>query len=409
MHFTLLQKQKTLLKHKNIKKYYLLTFFNSLVFGESSWIFFWSLFLSYSQIGLIDAVGFGLGLLLEIPTGALGDLIGKKRTILLALLFTTLGVGVMTGAVGFSSMLFGFMGFQVGFALYSGTSEALAYDSLVEENAEDDFEEVVSFMNVIMIVTTVLASFVGGYFLYKIDPRAPYLFWGISQALAFITALTLVEPIIDGEKFSLKSYLSQIKIGAQKLFGKTLRKYVLSIFIISGFFFIFDWGFLKPAMAVNLGFSSNVLAIVSPVLYLASALAITQLHRFRAFFGDNAGLMFLSVLIGSGMLLGSFSIGIFGVVPLLFISVAGNLGAPWLSIIINNRVESKYRATVLSTVAFLTKLPYVVFSVLIGESMQKGDLSQFTAIVAVVVFAVVLLSFFGGAYSLEKQKVRTNI
>ncbi len=373
-----------------------------MVFGESSWIFFWSLFLTYGQIGLVDAIGFGLGLLLEIPTGALGDLIGKKRTILLAFLFTTLGVGVMTGAIGFSSMLFGFLGFQVGFALYSGTSEALAYDSLVEEKAEEDFEEIIAFTNVIMIVTIVFATFIGGYFMYSINPRLPYLFWGLAQVAAFLVALTLKEPKVETEKFSFASYFTQVKMGAKKLFGPRLRKYVLSIFIISGFFFIFDWGFLKPAMAVNLGFSSEVLSIVSPLLYLISAVAVSQLHRFRAFFGDNAGMMFLTVLIGCGMLLGSFSIGLWGVIPLLFISIAGNLGSPWLSIIINNRVESKYRATVLSTVAFMTKLPYVLFSILIGESMQKGELSQFTAIVSVFVFAAVLVSFFVGTYSNDK-------
>lgn len=381
-----------------------MTFFNSMVFGESSWIFFWSLFLSYEQIGLIDAIGFGIGLLLEIPTGALGDLIGKKRTILLAFLFTTLGVGVMTGAIGFSSMLFGFLGFQIGFALYSGTSEALAYDSLVEEKAEADFEEIIAFTNMIMIVTVVFATFIGGYFLYSINPRLPYLFWGLSQAAAFLVALTLQEPKVETEKFSVKSYVNQLGVGVKQLFGPKLRKYVLTIFIVLGSFFIFDWGFLKPAMAVNLGFGSTTLSIVSPLLYLASALAVWQLHRFRSFFGDNAGMMFLTVCLGCGMLLGSFAIGLWGVIPLLLITIAGNLGSPWISIIVNNKVESKYRATVLSTVSFMTKLPYVMFSILIGESMQKGALSQFTVGVSIFIFAAVLVSFFAGAYSTKPKK-----
>jgi MFS family permease len=406
MNLSFIQRQKVLIRHKNIKKYYLLTLLNNLAFGESTWIFFWSLFVSYQQIGLIDALGFGLGLLLEIPTGAFGDLIGKKRTILMALVFTTIGVAIMTGAVGFTTLLFGFMGFQIGFALYSGTSEALAYDSLVEENAEEDFEEIIAFTNTIMIVSLVFASFVGGFFLYKIDPRLPFAFWAITQFFAFLIATTLQEPKVETERFSFKNYVLQLKEGVQKLFGPKLRKYILSIFIISGTFFIFDWGFLKPAMAVNLGFSSSILAVVSPLLYLASAVAVSQLHRFRAFFGDNAGMMFLTMLIGSGMLLGSFSIGLVGVIPLLFISLAGNLGAPWLSIIINNRVESKYRATVLSTVAFMTKLPYVLFSILIGESMQEGALSQFTIIVSLIVFGAALFSFFIGAYSTKREVLK---
>ena len=403
MNLSFIQRQKTLLKHKNIKKYYLLTLFNNLLFGESTWIFFWSLFLTYEQIGLVDAIGFGIGLLLEIPTGAFGDLIGKKKTILLALVFTTVSVAVMTGAIGFSSMLFGFIGFQIGFALYSGTSEALAYDSLVEENAEDDFEEIIAATNAIMIFSIVFASFVGGYLLYKIEPRLPYAFWGITQLGAFLVALTLKEPNVDTEHFSIKNYILQLKEGVEQLFGHKLRKYILSIFVISGTFFIFDWGFLKPAMGVNLGFSSSIMGVVSPLLYLLSAIAVTQIHRFRAFFGDNAGMMFLTMCIGSGMLLGSFSIGLLGVIPLLLISLAGNLGAPWLSIIINNRVESRYRATVLSTVAFMTKLPYVLFSILIGESMQQGSLSQFTMVVALVVFGVALYSFFKGAYSTNHE------
>lgn len=394
------KKQKLLLKIKNIKQYYILTFLTNLLFGESSWLFFWALFLSYDKIGTIDALGFGFGLMLEIPTGAIADLIGKKKTIISSFIFTSIGIFTMASASGFSSMLIGLLLFQAGFALYSGTSEALAYDSLLEQGREDDYEAVISLTNIIMILSLVMATFIGGRFLFGINVRFPYIFWGVAQVIAIFVALTLKEPKVETIKFSFTNYISQLGIGVRSLFHPSLRKYIVSIFIVLGTFFIFDWGLLKPVMAVSFGMDAKMLAIVSPALYLVSAFAIYKLHFFRKFFGDGTGIIFLTLLIGIGLFLTAFDIGLWGIIPMLLISVAGNLGTPWLSIIINKKVNSKYRATVLSTVALITKIPYVLFSYALGISMDGGVLRDFALVVSLGVFASVfiplILSMFTG-------------
>lgn len=92
--------------------------------------------MTFGQLGIIDAIGFGFGLILEIPSGAIADLLGKKKTIFLG--FLAGGIGTLTITIS-SSMFLLFVGrlvTQFAYAFYSGAAETLAYDTLVDLKLE---------------------------------------------------------------------------------------------------------------------------------------------------------------------------------------------------------------------------------------------------------------------------------
>ena len=77
---------------------------------------------------------------------------------------------------------------------------------------------------------------------------------------------------------------------------------------------------------------------------------------------------------------------------MILIMIAGGLAAPWISIIVNKRIDSKNRATTLSTVALLTKIPYVLVAVAAGKMIEEGKIGLFARSTGLVIFGVILLS-----------------
>jgi len=391
VYFQFIKSLVRLLRYRNIKQYFVLTILTNLCFAESSWLFFWRTFVSYEEIGIIDAIAFGFGMFIEIPTGALADIIGKRNTIIASYIFSSIGIFVMSQTTGLFHLLVGMLFFQLGFALYSGTAEALCYDSLLEENKEVEYESVISITSILVLFSTIVATFIGGTVLYTLHIRLPYVFWGISQLFGLLVALSLHEPVSELKRFTLKNYVNQLVQGAKLLFSSPLRKYIVSIFSILGIYFVFEFGILKPAMALSFGFNEKILGILTPIMYILSSLAIYNLHRLRKLLGDSNGLLILSFGIGTCLLISTLGLGTWGFIPLILISILGNLGNPWLSVIINSRVSSEYRATVLSSVAFITKIPYVFISILLGSSLEDGVLYDFTLVLSIIVFASIFI------------------
>ncbi|OGG02575.1 hypothetical protein A2Z33_02180 [Candidatus Gottesmanbacteria bacterium RBG_16_52_11] len=43
------------------------------------WVIIWRNYLSFTQIGIVTGIGLLVSILLELPTGALADMIGRKK------------------------------------------------------------------------------------------------------------------------------------------------------------------------------------------------------------------------------------------------------------------------------------------------------------------------------------------
>lgn len=68
---------------KNINAFLITSFFQWFYVAIGVWVLIWRQYLSWEQIGLVTASGVLVSLLLELPSGALADMIGRKKTVLL--------------------------------------------------------------------------------------------------------------------------------------------------------------------------------------------------------------------------------------------------------------------------------------------------------------------------------------
>jgi len=376
---------------RNITLYYITTVAMSCWFIASNWVYFWLKFMTYGQLGWVDAIGFGFALVLEIPSGAIADMLGKRKTILFGMIAGFIGVMIMTFSGSLIGMTIGWVITQICYAFYSGASEALVYDSMKDLKIENEFDGVVTKASSIESITGAVATLVGG-FVYYYNNQLPHFLWGMGFFLGIIASYFFIEPKIDTVKFSFKKYLNQLLAGVRELTQTELKKYIGFFFVLVGVYYLYSWGFVRPAIATSFGFLSREQAIILPALTIMGAFLVRLIPKFKNYVSDVTGLVILSIFMSVGFLLSMFNLGWFGLIPMIFIAIAGHLATPWISIIVNKKIESKDRATTLSTIALLTKLPYVLIVITVGKMVEAGTLGTFNLYTGIVVILVALFS-----------------
>lgn len=183
-------------------------------------------------------------------------------------------------------------------------------------------------------------------------------------------------------------------MGVKELLQPQLRKFVIFFFTLTGAYYMYSWGFIRPAIATSFGFFAKEQAVILSILTLVGAVAIRLAPKFRRYVSDYAGLVILSIVMGISFLIAAFSIGYYGFLAMLTIALAGKFAYPWLSIVVNKRIPSKYRATTLSTAALINRIPYVVIAITPGSLIEQGRLSTFNIGTGITILLGILLSYF---------------
>lgn len=124
----------------------------------------WVLYLAYrgmnlAEIGLLEGIFHLTSMLFEIPTGAIADLLGRKKTIVLSRISALIATLLMISANGFWGFAISFIFSAASFNLSSGSEEALVYDSLKQLGKEEQYVKVNGRLNFIIEVTQGIGAF----------------------------------------------------------------------------------------------------------------------------------------------------------------------------------------------------------------------------------------------------------
>jgi MFS family permease len=387
---------------KNVTRLYLLTALTNLWFVTGSWLYFYRLYMSDRQIGILDGLVFGIGLIVEIPSGALADLLGRKRQLQLGLLLMGAGWFVQGFARAYWHILAGMIMFTVGMALVSGSDDALVYDSLDAENKSNLWEKIIARKFQIMHTVTI-ASFLIGGLLYVVQFRLPFILAGVGTLVGLVIASTFKEAPMQREALSIAGYVRQNIDGMHHLFRRHMWLYAFMALTVLGVGYAFDVGVIKPLTLDMFGYKASAQAVINAMAGIAAIAALTRLSAFRRFFGEKKGLVLLALLMAGGFLAASFPLGKAGLAAFLLIFVVNSLAEPWLNDVVQHEVPSLHRATALSTLSLLQKLPYVVLAPLAGSFSTSGHLSRYLLGIALCIFAAVAVLLLFGILSNHRK------
>lgn len=336
------------------------------------------------MLGFIDTIAFSIGLLLEIPSGAIADVIGRKKTVIMAMLLLSLGLLTQFFASDQIAIFIGNIIFFIGNAFYSGSMEALTFDTLVKNKDENNYEKIASIGRSLNSLANIIAVLLGGL-LATINIRYPFLLMAIFYFLGFIFSFSLTEPHIDSVKVTVKSYFDLIKSSIRDLKLPSVKPFLFFIISILGISYWYEWGMIKPAISVNLGYDSEQMGLIFSLSYLLIAILLPTIPKLRKWINDYTAISILNFLLVLALFLFGLNLGSWGFIPMLLIGAIGGLTTTWISIIINEKIQSSNRSTILSTIAMLLKIPYILTAWISGYLIDQGYFSQLLFGIALIV------------------------
>lgn len=380
---------------KNIALFYWITLFINGWFIMPNWVFYFRLYLTQTQVGIVEGVAVLAGIIMEIPSGALADLIGKKRTLILGSILQIMCCVILINARDFTHFLLGNVVMFLGFACHSGATEALAYDSLKEKGQADKYSGVIGKSSSISIGAILFATFVGGY-LYSIHPAGPFYAWMVFLTISIVLLCFTTEPHVDSEKFSLESYLNHLKVGTKTLFNDKLRNYLVPLLAFAAFVKLYE-GLVRQSTAAYFGYTGEtfgyLFALVSiPAIYLSF-----KFGRIREKVSDKT----LIILNLAGFMLSFFVASLtnnfyVGATYYLVMNIIRNMVGPLTSSLINDRIDSKHRATTLSTLALFSQIPYIILVMGFAFMTEASNLPTLfliytTALLIVLIYSAIFV------------------
>ena len=179
----------------NIRKLYALSITNGGAFFALPIfvLFYQENDLSLAQIFLTQAV-YSIGVVvLEIPSGYFSDHFGRKPTLIISTFFWFLGYLVYALSGTFGGFIVAELLIAVGASFLSGTTDALAYDSLLELKEEDRYRRVASHQSFLHFGSEGVMSVLGGL-IALVSLRMTFIATLPFLALGFLIALTFQEP-----------------------------------------------------------------------------------------------------------------------------------------------------------------------------------------------------------------------
>lgn len=383
-----------------ILKYYL--FQATRTFG-----FFWPVFtifllsrgLNYTQIGLLGSVSAGFVVAGEIPTGYVGDRIGRRNSLLVGSGLLASSVLGFVVAETFAAFVVLWILWALGLAFQSGSGDAWLYDTLQDQLREEEFTRVRGrggSVNQWVSAGTMLAAGV----LYSVDPRLPFLAGGLLLAGAIPVLLSMPESgrhaadadaDDDDEEFTV---LQAIPVIRRKLSEPPLRSFVVYMALFFAIIRAAD-EFIQPIATYRLGLPETGLGPLYMTFTVVAAIASYYAGDIEEYLSTRWAVLLIPVLVGVFFVVPLFLPLV--AFPLFFVMKSANaVMQPIASGFINDHTESVGRATVLSAASMVYALVRLPLKPLIGVVADVG-----TPLVAVAVLGGLFLACGFVLYALE--------
>ncbi len=375
---------------KNVTVAYILSFLWRSWFWLGIWIFYYLKFTDYAGVGFLEAIMITTATIGEIPTGAIADMVGKKKVVVVAFIISGLGNLLMALAPNYSVLLASIVMMTLGGCFYSGSLEALVYDGLKQEGKAGIFDKVVSRMNTMQNLGMAISGAVGGY-LYTINNSLPFVLVSVFYMIGAIVALWLVEPIIDTEKYSWNAFISQNRAGFGQLFGKIdVRKIVIAL-LLPSVFMVATENVLSDATAMELGLNSVQLGIYASVLFMVGVIFSENTERIlKMVRSQQLYILLIGIYLTTLVLMPVVGL-VFGIAMLFIRYAVQTVYDNYTSVSLNASIESRYRATTLSTYSLMRNIPYVIFATGIGVMMNLLTAKVFSMYFGFLLIGVLLL------------------
>jgi len=339
---------------RNISIGYIYNFFLQLNITSAIWVLYLAFKgMSLIEIGILESIYHMTGLILEIPSGAIADLYGRKFSVIAGRIVNLISCILMITANSFLEFSIAFILSSAAMNMNSGAAEALIYDSLKELGEEERYKRIWGQTAFVMSISQGIAVLLGGI-LADVKFLYAYIFGAVIQTLALLVSLSFTEPSADNRKSNLCNlkirkeniFINQLKISIDVL---KYRKAVLYIIMFSALLGSLQTTvfFYSQKFFSDMGYTKTVIAVICAIGSVVEAFSSKYAYKIEKRLNIGEILISLSVLniaaLAGLAFIAEYSIGFY-----LLTNLTGGLAFTILSDYINRKIPSESRATILS-------------------------------------------------------------
>ena len=285
---------------KNIPKNYLFTLLENLDFTQGIWmIYMASKGMSLTQLGLIETIYHVASFSMEVPTGVIADVFGRKLSRTLGRIAKLVSILLIVFAGNFWGFGLAFVFSALSNNLESGAGDALIYDSLKEIGKEETYMKVNGRKEIFFQTAGMISFLVGGYLATKSYSYS----YGMSVTFAIfaiIQSITFKEPSVGRLEKSFREEVAQqenvffrqiresIKVikSDRKIGALILYINIFGTLCVCIFFYLQN--FLKAA-----GWNEAKIGLTYAVASMMAGIVATQVHKI----GDKLGAKGILIIV----------------------------------------------------------------------------------------------------------------
>lgn len=389
----IIMEQIKLKSRSSIWRFYAFTFLMNLHFFSAVLVPFFTQWggISKFQMQLLQSWFMLWIFLLEVPTGAIADFIGRKYSLVLSALVAVFASIVYGSVPQFEFFLFGEFLFAASIALLSGADNAFLYDTLKESGQEHKSKEIFGRAHSIMLLAMLISAPIGSMIASNFGLNMPMFLRAIPVLFAAGIAWTLKEPNMHTGPQERNRYIDIAKKGA--LFFLThpiLRLIAIDAIVVASAAYFVIW--LYQPFLEMIHIQIKYFGLFHMTLMISEIIIASQFMRLEKFMGSGKKFIQFSALVTavSFILVGIFP-NIFTV--LFLVIVGGGFGLTrleYMTTYMNKLIPSTKRATVLSSISMFRRLALVFLNPIIGFI---ADRSLVLAAISVGILPILLFFF----------------
>lgn len=397
------RKSEAIEKNRQYYKFGLYGFLKNLRFYESFLIlFFLEKGIDYLKIGFLYSIREITIILLEIPSGLIADVLGRKKTLMTSLLFYMISFGIFYFSNDYGLMILAMIIFAIADAFRTGVHKAMIFQYLKSRGRSDQKADYYGHTRswsqtgsaISSLIAAVMVFYYGSYKIIFAASVIPYV-------LDFIL-ISSYPDFLNGEikhigKFSLWKKSKLIFRAFYRSFKKLeFLRSLTSLSLHTGYYRAIK-DYIQPIMmslALTLPFLSElqkkqktalVVGILYFFIYLLTAYTSRHSGRFKALYRNYSKPMNLTLIAGltAGIISGIFySISLFGIAIIIFMMILmiENLRKPVGVAYVAELSHDEAMATVLSVQSQSQSLFAALIAPLVGLTAQYAGVGAGIAI-----------------------------
>lgn len=370
----------------NIALDYSFTFLNNLNLMHALWMIWLSLRgFSLLELGMLEGIFHATSFLMEVPTGAVADLWGRRNSRILGRLFFLLSILFLWLSQSFFFQALGFVMTALSYNLESGAGEALVYDSLAHLKKEDAFMGIRGKKELIYQISASIAFLSGGYIATR-NYNSVFFLVLIITGLSLVNAMLMVEPPVEKSREAVKgSILRRIIVSLVQQTADSLlvirkepRIAYLIIFTESVFVFTTTQYFYLQTWWKFDGYTEWYMGIVFALQCLLAGISAVMAPKIDKKFGEEKLLFIVPVML----LFSLWGVAIFENKAFFFILTGTFEGILMVTVsdYINKMIPGEFRATILSYQSMVFSLLMILIFPVVGwlGDLYSLDVSFYT-------------------------------